>query len=47
MDAQRAQALLTDAYAQLGAVAEPIMTTLKTMAADVAYRHASLCLSDG
>lgn len=35
MDAQRAQALLTDAYAQLGAVAEPIMTTLKTMAADV------------
>lgn len=35
MDAQRAQALLTDAYAQLGAIAEPIMTTLKTMAADV------------
>ena len=35
MEAQRAQALLTDAYAQLGAIAEPIMTTLKTMAADV------------
>lgn len=34
MEAQRAQALLTDAYAQLGAIAEPIMTTLKTMAAD-------------
>ena len=35
MEARRAQALLTDAYAQLGAIAEPIMTTLKTMAADV------------
>lgn len=35
MEAQRAQALLTDAYAQLGAIAEPIMTTLKTMTADV------------
>lgn len=35
MEAQRAQALLTDTYAQLGAIAEPIMTTLKTMAADV------------
>lgn len=35
MEAQRVQALLTDAYAQLGAIAEPIMTTLKTMAADV------------
>lgn len=35
MEAQRAQALLTDAYAQLGAIAEPIMTTLKTMVADV------------
>ena len=35
MEAQRAQALLTDAYAQLGAIAEPIMTTLKAMAADV------------
>ena len=35
MEAQRAQALLTDAYAQLGAIVEPIMTTLKTMAADV------------
>ena len=35
MEAQRAQALLTDAYAQLGAIAEPIMMTLKTMAADV------------
>ena len=27
MDARRAQAELTDAYAQLGAIAEPIMTT--------------------
>lgn len=35
MDARRAQAELTDAYAQLGAIAEPIMTTLKFMAADV------------
>ena len=35
MEAQRAQALLTDAYAQLGAIAEPIMTTLKTMAANL------------
>ena len=35
MEAQRAHALLTDAYAQLGAIAEPIMTTLKTMAADL------------
>lgn len=34
MDARRAQAELTDAYAQLGAIAEPIMTTLKFMAAD-------------
>lgn len=31
----RPQAELTDAYAQLGAIAEPIMTTLKFMAADV------------
>lgn len=35
MDARRAQAELTDAYAQLGAIAESIMTTLKFMAADV------------
>ena len=35
MDARRAQAELTDAYAELGAIAEPIMTTLKFMAADV------------
>ena len=35
MEAQRAQAELTDAYAELGAIAEPIMTTLKFMAADV------------
>ena len=35
MAAQRAQAELTDAYAELGAIAEPIMTTLKFMAADV------------
>lgn len=35
MNARRAQAELTDAYAQLGAIAEPIMTTLKLMAADV------------
>ena len=35
MNARRAQAELTDAYAQLGAIAEPIMTTLKFMAADV------------
>lgn len=35
MDARRAQAELTDAYTQLGAIAEPIMTTLKFMAADV------------
>ena len=35
MDARRAQAELTDAYAQLGAIAEPIMTTLKFMSADV------------
>ena len=35
MDARRAQAEFTDAYAQLGAIAEPIMTTLKFMAADV------------
>lgn len=35
MDARRAQAELTDAYAQLGAIAEPIMTTLKFMAADI------------
>ena len=34
MDAQRAQAKLTDAYAELGAIAEPVMTSLKTMAAD-------------
>ena len=35
MEAQRAQAELTEAYAELGAIAEPIMTTLKFMAADV------------
>jgi len=35
MDAQRAQAELTDTYAELGAIAEPIMTTLKFMASDV------------
>lgn len=35
MDARRAQSELTDAIAQLGAIAEPIMTTLKTLAADL------------
>lgn len=34
MDAQRAQAELTDAYAQLGAIAEPVMTMLKSSAAN-------------
>jgi len=35
MDSQRAQSELTDAMAQLGAVSEPIMTTLKSLAADL------------
>lgn len=35
MDAQRAQSELTDAIAQLGAIAEPIMTTLKLLVADL------------
>ena len=35
MDAQRAQAKLTDAIAKIGAVAEPIMTLLKDKAADL------------
>lgn len=35
MDAQRAQAGLTDATAKLGAIAEPIMTTLKILATDL------------
>ena len=35
MDAQRAQSELTDATATLGAVAEPIMTTLKLAAAEL------------
>ncbi len=43
MAAQRAQAELTDAYAELGAIAEPIMTTLKFMAADVLHGHDPFC----
>ena len=35
MDAQRAQSELTDAMAELGAIAEPIMTTLKLLVADL------------
>lgn len=35
MDAQRAQSELTDALAELGAIAEPIITTLKLAAADL------------
>lgn len=35
IESRKAQARLTDAYAKLGAVAEPIMTSLKNMAADV------------
>lgn len=35
MDAQRAQSELTDAIAQLGAIAEPIMTELKLLVADL------------
>lgn len=35
MDAQRAQSELTDAMAGVGAVAEPVMTTLKFMGAEI------------
>lgn len=35
MEAQRAQAELTDATAELGAVAEPVMTTFKLMGAEL------------
>lgn len=35
MAAQKAQSELTDAYAKIGAIAEPIMTNLKTMTADL------------
>lgn len=34
IDAQRAQSEMTDALAELGAIAEPIMTMLKTLAAE-------------
>lgn len=35
MDAQKAQEKLTDAFAQLGAVGEPILTAIKTKVADM------------
>lgn len=35
LDAQKAQSELTDALAELGAIAEPIMTSLKYLAADL------------
>lgn len=35
MDAQRAQDKLTDAFAQLGAIGEPILTAIKTKVADM------------